>query len=233
MDKDIDNEALLERIKVLERAALVCKGMEAALQESNERYEKLLAAVTDYTFTVIVDQGRAVATSHSANCVAVTGYTSEEYETNPYLWYDMIYGEDRKAVLEQAAKVLAGEDVAALEHRIVHKDGSVRWVLNTPVPRHNQRGELVAYDGLVRDISRRKNVEMEKERLIAELQLALSKVKALSGLLPICASCKKIRDDKGYWQQIEAYIQDHSEAEFSHGICPECGKRLYPDLWRD
>lgn len=70
----------------------------------------------------------------------------------------------------------------------------------------------------------------EKELLITQLQQALSKVRLLSGFLPICASCKKIRDDKGYWNQIEAYIQDHSEAEFSHGMCPECLKKLYPDL---
>ncbi len=67
----------------------------------------------------------------------------------------------------------------------------------------------------------------EREQLIAELQAALDKVKLLSGFLPICASCKKIRDDNGYWQQIEAYIRDHSEAEFSHGICPDCAKKLY------
>jgi PleD family two-component response regulator len=64
----------------------------------------------------------------------------------------------------------------------------------------------------------------------AELQEALAKIKTLAGLLPICASCKKIRDDKGYWTQIETYIRDHSEAEFSHGICPECMKKLYPDF---
>lgn len=62
-----------------------------------------------------------------------------------------------------------------------------------------------------------------------EMREALSNVKTLSGMLPICASCKKIRDDKGYWKQIEAYIRDHSEAEFSHGICPECAKKLYAD----
>ena len=83
---------------------------------------------------------------------------------------------------------------------------------------------------VVRDISERKRAEKEQEKLIQELQETLSKVKTLSGLLPICASCKKIRDDKGYWNQIEAYIRDHSEAEFSHGICPECSKTLYPDL---
>ena len=71
--------------------------------------------------------------------------------------------------------------------------------------------------------------EEEREKLIRELQEALAKVKTLTGLLPICASCKKIRDDKGYWNQIEVYIRDHSEAEFSHGICPDCMKKLYPD----
>lgn len=67
----------------------------------------------------------------------------------------------------------------------------------------------------------------EREQLISELQAALARVKLLSGFLPICASCKKIRNDQGYWQQIESYIRDHSEAEFSHGICPECAVKLY------
>lgn len=68
---------------------------------------------------------------------------------------------------------------------------------------------------------------------ILELQKASSEIKTLSGLLPICASCKKIRDDNGYWNQIESYISDHSEAEFSHGICPECMKKLYPDVYTE
>lgn len=74
--------------------------------------------------------------------------------------------------------------------------------------------------------------EKERENLILELTEALSKVKKLSGMLPICASCKKIRDDKGYWNQIESYIGDHSEAEFSHGICPDCAKKLYPEFYK-
>ncbi|MBS3905761.1 MAG: GAF domain-containing protein [Syntrophaceae bacterium] len=75
-----------------------------------------------------------------------------------------------------------------------------------------------------------KRAEAEKEKLIVQLQKALGEVKQLSGLLPICASCKKIRDDKGYWNQIETYIRDRSEAEFTHGICPDCFKKLYPDI---
>jgi sensor domain CHASE-containing protein len=70
----------------------------------------------------------------------------------------------------------------------------------------------------------------ERQRLINELQTALSEVKTLSGLLPICAQCKKIRDDKGYWNQIESYIHQHSGVKFSHGMCPDCFKKLYPDM---
>ena len=73
---------------------------------------------------------------------------------------------------------------------------------------------------------------MEMRRLNKELELALEEVKKLQGILPICANCKNIRDDKGYWQQIEAYIEDHSEAEFSHGFCPDCAKKLYPDYFK-
>jgi hypothetical protein len=72
--------------------------------------------------------------------------------------------------------------------------------------------------------------EKKRRETIAQLQHALGEVKTLSGLLPICASCKKIRNDTGYWEQIEAYIQERSKAEFSHSICPECAKELYPDM---
>ena len=80
------------------------------------------------------------------------------------------------------------------------------------------------------EIERRKQLERERETLIKELQQALSEIKTLRGFLPICANCKKIRDDEGYWQQIEEYIQARSDARFSHSICPECTKKLYPEL---
>lgn len=83
---------------------------------------------------------------------------------------------------------------------------------------------------LARDIEKRKKTEKEKQGLINQLQKALDKVKTLSGMIPICANCKKIRDDRGYWNQIESYIHKHSDADFSHGICPDCANELYPDM---
>lgn len=93
-------------------------------------------------------------------------------------------------------------------------------------------GELIGRMASFENISKRKEVEADRERLIQKLQEAHDKIKILRGILPICASCKKIRDDKGYWNQIESYIRDHSEAEFSHGICPDCAKKLYPELFK-
>jgi hypothetical protein len=83
---------------------------------------------------------------------------------------------------------------------------------------------------ICRDITRRKRAEKERENLIGELQNALTEIRALRGILPICSFCKKIRDDKGYWEQVDVYISKHSKADISHSICPECMKKHYPDL---
>lgn len=83
-----------------------------------------------------------------------------------------------------------------------------------------------------RDPSERIRIEKEREKLIRELQEALAKIKTLRGLLPICASCKKIHDDDGYWHQVETYISNHSEAHFSHGFCPDCQEKLYPEYYK-
>jgi hypothetical protein len=84
---------------------------------------------------------------------------------------------------------------------------------------------------VLRDVTEKKKLAENQETLIRKYADALSKVKTLSGLLPICAKCKKIRDDQGYWNQIELYIARHSEAEFSHGICPSCAIELYPEIY--
>ncbi len=90
---------------------------------------------------------------------------------------------------------------------------------------------MTSRDNLQAEVEQRKKTEAEKEKVIIELNEALSKVELLSGFLPICVSCKKIRDDNGYWNRIESYIKAHSMAEFSHSICPECAKRLYPEIY--
>jgi len=105
-----------------------------------------------------------------------------------------------------------------------------RMLQVTVDPVLGEGGNLISVVHIISDITALNRADEQQKNLISELQSALAKVKTLSGFLPICASCKKIRDDKGYWNQIETYIRDHSEADFSHGICPECAKNLYPGL---
>ena len=145
------------------------KRAEKAHRESEERYRHLLEAVTDYVFTVRVENGHAVDTVHGPGCEAVTGYTTRDFSRDPGLWLRMVVEEDRPVVTGQAEKILAGEKVRAIEHRIVHKDGEVRWVTNTPVSRYDPSGNLIAYDGLIQDITSRKVVELAFARSEAQL----------------------------------------------------------------
>lgn len=121
--------------------------------------------------------------------------------------------------------VLTVQDDMELALRMVH-DGAQDYLVKN----------LVDYTMLARSIRyaiERKHLLMEQDRNIAKLKEALADVKTLSGLLPICASCKHIRDDKGYWHQVEAFIQQHSAAVFTHGLCPKCAKKIYPNTSAD
>jgi PAS domain S-box-containing protein len=135
------------------------KRAEQALLDSEKRYRRLVESVTDYIYTVRVENGRPVETTHSPGCLAVTGYRPEDYAREPLLWHRMIHEEDRETVSEQSARILARDTVSTFEHRIVHRDGSVRWVKHTPVPRYDGKGGLIAWDGLISDITERKNLE--------------------------------------------------------------------------
>ena len=126
-------------------------------------------------------------------------------------------------------RVKRGERVERFETVRVRKNGTPVEVSLTISPLKDASGKVVGASTVALDISKRKKEEAEWLRLIRELTEALAHVKTLSGLLPICASCKKIRDDQGYWQQVETYISAHSDADFTHGICPDCVKRLYPE----
>jgi PAS domain S-box-containing protein len=154
------------------------KAVQAAewtLRESEARYRRITGRITDYLFTdymfsVSVADGVVGATLHGPGSVAVTGYTPEEFAGDPGLWLSMAVPEDRPAVVEQAWAEFAGERFTPIEHRIVRKDGAVRWVRNTPVPEFDSRGTLVACDTLIHDITEGKQAEEEIRTLNEELE---------------------------------------------------------------
>ena len=96
----------------------------------------------------------------------------------------------------------------------------------------SQTGKILGRMVSFVDITSRKKIEIDRDQLIRKLQQALEKIKTLSGIIPICACCKKIRDDKGYWHSVEVFVRDHSLADFSHGICPNCANEHYKDFLR-
>ncbi len=138
-----------------------CRYLASSVTLCETRYQRLLDSITDYTYSVIVVNGGAAASRHGPGCASVTGYTTEEYDADPFLWYRMVHDADRAAVLQMALQVVEGRSPPPLEHRIIHRDGSIRWIRNTTVPQFDRQGSVIAYDGLVSDINDRKQAEQK------------------------------------------------------------------------
>jgi PAS domain S-box-containing protein len=201
------------------------KQVEAALCESEDRYRTFF--------------------EHSIDAILLTAPDGRIFAANPAAC--RIFGRSEEDICRVGrAGVIDMTDArlpAALEQRartgmfkgeltFLRKDGTLfPGELSTALFR--DRNGLVKTSMIIRDITDRKRAEYEREQLIEALQEALANIKTLSGMLPICASCKKIRDDSGYWSQIEAYVQAHSDAVFSHGICPDCTRQLYGDFFEE
>lgn len=120
-----------------------------------------------------------------------------------------------------------------LDKRCLRKGGEIVWVHFTASPVRNVQGEILWGIFIVEEITRRKQAEEERDRLISDLQKALQEVQTLSRLLPICSNCKKIRDDQGYWKQVEEYLWEHNQVQFSHSLCPVCITKIYPEFCSD
>jgi PAS domain S-box-containing protein len=132
---------------------------EQILRRSEERYRRLLTAVTDYIYTVNFIDNKPVKTVHSSTSVAVTGYTPAEFAADPYLWINMVHCDDRQKVYEQVSRCISGRNVGPLEHRILCKNGVVRWIKSTLVPHFDAHGNILSYDGLLQDITERRKTQ--------------------------------------------------------------------------
>lgn len=151
------------------------KAAEIALRGSEERYRRLLDSVTDYVYTVILENGRVISTQHGPGCLAVTGYSPEEFAKDSMLWHRIIFPEDRDAVVSKVLMAAKDDATFEIEHRVIRKDGEVRWVRNKQVPHHDAAGHIVSYDGLMSDIS-------DKKRAGEELKAAQSQLMQLEKL---------------------------------------------------
>jgi PAS domain S-box-containing protein len=198
---------------------------EAVLRDSEKRYHTL------------ADSGQALVWTSGSDkkCdyfnqpwLAFTGRTLAQEVGDG--WAEGIHPDDRARCLEYYANAFDRREGFSLVYRRRRHDGEFRWIQVNGSPRYDSRGNFVGYIGHCLDVTERKLAEDERERLIRELQATLAEVKTLSGLLPICSGCKKIRDDQGYWSMVEDYLGAHTGAQFTHGLCPECVNKYYPDI---
>lgn len=206
--------------------ALYKHEMETKLRASEERYRALFDQAFD---AIVLASAQGLILDANLAACELLGYSHAEMVRLKASDLRLPGSQTRSALPIRSAP----DDRGAMPYETVvrHRDGRLVPVelTITPLAAGGERLNLT----IARDISERRQAEEERERLILELWDALAKVKTLSGLLPICASCKRIRDDAGYWTQVEVYIRDHTDVEFSHGICPECFTKLYPDFQRE
>jgi PAS domain S-box-containing protein len=212
-------------ILAYDEAAIKARQIQDAVSEMEDKF-RIIADSTPIAVMLYQDD-RWIYANRAAE--TITGCATKELLSMNF--WDIVHPDHKALVQERGRKLQRGEETTnRYEFKIITKNGTEKWVDMTGASMliGIQPAGVIS----VADITGQKRAEEERERLILELKEAFSKVKALNGLLPICASCKKIRNDKGYWEQVEVYIRDRSEAEFTHGFCPECAERLYPQHYR-
>jgi len=199
--------------------------------------EKFLASLKELEdFKAALDQHAIVATTDPQGRII---YANDQFCRLSKYSREELIGQDHrilnsgyhsKGFFRDLWTTIGGGRVWKGEIRNRAKDGSFYWVDATIVPLLGPDGKPIQYVAIRTEITARKRAEEDRESLIQELTKALNEVKTLSGLLPICAGCKKVRDDSGYWNQIEAYITQHSSATFSHSYCPECSVKYFGNI---
>ncbi|HEV8630342.1 MAG TPA: PAS domain-containing protein [Thermoanaerobaculia bacterium] len=161
------------------------------------------------------------ATIYVSPSIASLGFDHQAWVQDPEGWVKCLHPEDREWVLAESEAALAANRAFDFEYRILDGEGQLRWIHDRSMWVFDAQGEPLCWQGVLLDITRRRRAEEERETLIAELRAALGEISTLSRLLPVCSYCKRVRDDRDYWHELDAYLA-HAGARITHGICPDC-----------
>ncbi len=205
------------------------KRIEKKLRESEELFHRIF---NDGPLGMVLFSPEYKILNANKALFEMLGYTKQEVAGRSII--DVTHPEDQEKSMELARQLLCGEiPLFQLEKRCIKKNGEILWVNLTTTALRDEDGEVLYAICMVENISNRKAARLERERLINELQEAMANIKTLKGLLPTCAWCNKVRDEHGSWKKIETYIQEHSDASFTHGICPDCLKKKDPEAYKE
>jgi PAS domain S-box-containing protein len=231
---DADAIARLERFVDYVAIAVAKFEAEDALCRSEEKYRIVADQTYDWEFWIGPDE-RVIYMSPA--CERITGRPAAAFVASPSLRRTIVAPEDLDLWDRHGRECHLGITAGSITFRIVRADGQRRWIDHVCQPVVTTAGRPAGIRGGNRDVTDHHVAEEARDaalraqqELIGRLQEALAQVKTLRGFIPICSGCKKIRDDAGYWQAVEVYVRDHTEAEFSHGLCPDCARTLYPDV---
>jgi len=230
--EDLVTERTAELSRVnerLEQDIAERKKITEKLRESEERFRRIFE---DGPLGMIISDLHSSTLKVNKAFCEMLGYSEQELlERNIE---DITYPEDVENSVKLSKQTLRGKiPIFSIEKRYVKKTGEILWVNFTATTIRDEEENVLYAMGMVEDISKRKAAEQERELLISQLQDALANIKTLKGLIPICAWCKKIRDDKGYWKKVETYIEEHSDASFTAGICPKCLHKEDPGTYEE
>jgi PAS domain S-box-containing protein len=193
-----------------------------------EILEVVLGESTDPIFHILED-----GTYRFVNLAFSSHFDRSPEEVIGRRIFDIFPPEEAEKRMSVVRRAFATGETIVFDVRVPMAREEDRFFITSVKPILDAEGRVGSVVCISKDITERKRAENEREKLILELTAAVANVRTLSGLLPICASCKKIRDDRGYWTQIESYFRDHSGVEFSHGVCPACAENLYPEATQE
>lgn len=226
--QELENYCSYLEEKITDTNEVRSQQQESGITDNPLYQYSLLRTLVDSTDSIILslDRRYRLMSSNPAHVKVMKNAYGVDIKVGDCLLDYISSEEDKKALIPIYERVLSGEAFSITDCYGTLTRHYYETFYN---PIYFKRTQVIGLAVVARDVTERKKTEEERDQLVIKLQQALNNIKTLKGIIPICSSCNKIRDDKGFWNRVEAYVSQHTQAEFSHSVCPDCAIKLYPE----